>query len=74
MRLLRQKAHLLANFRHSNPECGIVDLKPHCHDFQYVRETIKMFPQKPEPILLTQIFRKLTGLGRILPVPVSVQA
>ena len=29
--------------------------------------TIKMLPQKPEPILLVKIFRKLTSLGRIHP-------
>ncbi|BAZ51490.1 transposase [Nostoc sp. NIES-4103] len=57
--------HLLTDFRLSNPGCGIVDLKAYCRGFQYVHETIKMLLQKPEPILLAKIFRKLTSLGRI---------
>ncbi|MGD1873111.1 MAG: transposase, partial [Mastigocoleus sp.] len=59
--------HLLADFRTSNPNCGILDLKAYCQGFQYVYETIKMLPQKPEPILLGKIFRKLTSFGRIHP-------
>ncbi len=59
--------HLLTDFRTSNPNCGILDLKAYCRGFQYVYETIKMLPQKPEPILLGKIFRKLTSLGRIHP-------
>lgn len=57
--------YLLADFRLSNPSCGIVDLKAYYRGFQYVHETIKMLPQKPEPILLAKIFRQITSLGRI---------
>jgi putative transposase len=32
-----------------------------------------MLPQMPEPILLTQIFAKLTALGRIHNVSTSVE-
>lgn len=66
--------HLLADFRTSNPNCGIVDLKAYCRGFQYVYETIKMREQKPEPILLGKIFRKLTNLGRIHPTKPYPQA
>lgn len=64
--------HLLTDFRLGNPNGGIADLKAYCRGFRYVHETIKMLPQKPEPILLTKIFRKLTGLGRIHPVLVHI--
>ena len=34
---------------------------------------VKMLPEIPEPILLTQIFAKLTALGRIHPVSTGVE-
>jgi putative transposase len=57
--------YLLAQFRQDNPGSGIVDLKAYCRGFRYVREMLKMLPEPPEPILLSQIFAKLTSLGRI---------
>ncbi len=57
--------HLLSNFRQQNPDSGIIDLKAYYRGFRYVREMLKMLPKIPEPILLTQIFAKLTSLGRI---------
>ncbi|MBE9212031.1 transposase [Plectonema cf. radiosum LEGE 06105] len=66
--------HLLTDFRTSNPNCGIVDLKAYCRGFQYVYETIKMLPQKPDPIIFAKIFRKLTSLGRIHPTKPYSQA
>jgi putative transposase len=57
--------HILADFRQLNPRSGIIDLKAYYRGFRYVHEMLKMLPQIPEPILLTQIFAKLTALGRI---------
>ena len=34
---------------------------------------LKMLPEMPEPILLTQIFAKLTSLGRIHTVSTGVE-
>jgi hypothetical protein len=34
---------------------------------------LKMLPEMPEPILLTQIFAKLTALGRIHPLSTGVE-
>lgn len=42
-------------------------MKAHYRDFRYVYEILKILPEIPEPILLTQIFAKLTSLGRIHP-------
>ena len=41
--------------------------------FRYVHEILKMLPEIPEPILLTQIFAKLTYAGRIHPVSTGVE-
>jgi putative transposase len=65
--------HLLADFRLLNPDSGIIDLKAHYRGFRYVHEILKMLPEIPEPILLTQIFAKLTSLGRIHPISTGVE-
>lgn len=65
--------HLLADFRKHNPGSGIIDLKAYYRGFRYVREMLKILPQKPEPILLAQIFAKLTSLGRIHPLSTGVE-
>jgi putative transposase len=65
--------HLLSDFRQHNPDSGIIDLKAHYRGFRYVREILKMLPEMPEPILLTQIFAKLTSLGRIHNVSTGIE-
>jgi IS4 transposase len=65
--------HLLADFRQHNPDSGIIDLKAYYRGFRYVREMLKMLPEMPDPILLTQIFAKLTSLGRIHPVSTGIE-
>lgn len=44
---------------------SILDLKADWRGYKYVEETIKMLLEKPEPVLLRQILRKVAGLGRI---------
>ncbi len=61
---------LLREFRRTNPESGILDLKAYFRAAKYFEETIKMLPQKPEPILLDQIFGQIASLGCIHPVNV----
>jgi putative transposase len=51
--------HQLLDFRQHNPDSGIIDLKAYYRGFRYVRKMLKMLPEIPEPILLTQIFAKL---------------
>ena len=64
---------LLQRFRETNPEFSILDLKSHYRGCRYVSETIKLLPQKPDGILLTEIFQQIARLGMIHPVfePVS---
>jgi putative transposase len=63
---------LLRDFRQTHPESGILDLKAYYRAAKYFEETIKMLPQKPEPILLQQIFSQVASLGCIHPVNVQV--
>ena len=56
---------LRADVRQRDPDYSILDLKADCRGYKYVEETIKMLPEKPEPILLAKIFNQVAGLGRI---------
>src|SRR2546425_9830739 len=47
------------------PDYSVLDLKADCRGSKYVEETIKMLPEKPEPVLLAKILHQVTGLGRI---------
>jgi len=66
-------AHLLLrDFRQKDSTVNVLDLKAYYRGRKYVAETIKWLPQKPEPILLAQIFDKVSCLGRVhdpLPSP-----
>ena len=44
---------------------SILDLKTICRGDKYVREIIKLLPEKPEPVLLADIFARICSLGRI---------
>jgi len=59
---------LVQSFRQQNPEYSILDLKSHYHGCRYAIETIKMLPQKPDAILLADIFQQIARLGAIHPV------
>jgi putative transposase len=63
---------LLREFRHTHPGSGILDLKAYFRAAKYFAETIKMLPQKPEPILLEQIFSQMASVGCIHAVNVQV--
>jgi putative transposase len=57
--------HFLRDVRQSDPACSLLDLKARFRADKYVTETIQMLPEKPEPVLLAQIFTKIAGIGRI---------
>jgi hypothetical protein len=59
---------LLHCFRVANPEFSVLDLKSHYRGYRYVSETIKLLPQKPDGILLTEIFEQIARLGMIHPI------
>lgn len=56
---------LLRDFRQKDSTVNVLALKAYYRGRKYVAETIKWLPQKPEPILLAQIFDKVSCLGRI---------
>ena len=56
---------LLRPFRLLNPRFGLLDLKAHFRGRKYVHETLKLLPQKPDPILLKQVFDTVSRLGGI---------
>jgi putative transposase len=58
---------LLRRFQHTNPDFSILDLKAHYHGYRYALETIKMLPEKPDAIILADIFEHIARLGLIHP-------
>lgn len=58
-------ALVLHDFRQQSPQAGVLDLKVHFRGCKYVTETLKLLPQKPEPILIQRIFQSVTALGCI---------
>jgi len=65
---------LLREFRRTNPDRGVLDLKAYFRAAKYFEETIKMLPEKPDPLLLDQIFTHVASLGCIHPVNVLVSS
>jgi putative transposase len=59
---------LLQPFRQSQPDYSLLDLKAHYRGYRYASATIQMLPQKPDAILLADIFQHLAQLGAIHPV------
>ena len=59
-------AHLLLKpFQKDHPKFGILDLKAYFRGHKYVCETLKLLPQKPEPIVMAQIFDHIARLGSV---------
>ena len=56
---------LLQPFRQQNSDYSVLDLKSHYRGCRYATETIKMLPQKPDAILLADIFQQIVRLGAI---------
>ena len=54
--------------RHFRPTCStfsVNDLKAHFRGCKYVSETLKLLPQRPEPIFIEQIFANIVQIGRV---------
>jgi len=54
--------------RHLRPTCptfSVNDLKAHFRGRKYVVETLKLLPQRPEPIFIDQIFANIAQIGSI---------
>jgi len=59
-------SHDLINMVHkNNPLFGVQDLKAYFRAGKYLDETLKLIPEKPDPILIQQIFEQITKIGGI---------
>ena len=56
---------LRADLHPYNPDYSVLDLKADCRGYKYVEETIKLLPEKPEPVLLAKMLNQVACLGRI---------
>jgi putative transposase len=58
--------HIEFNFRDAKQyDYSVLDLKADCRGYKYVQETIKLLPEKPEPVLLAKMLNQVACLGRI---------
>jgi putative transposase len=62
---------LRADVHPRDPDYSILDLKADCRGYKYVEETIKLLPEKPEPVLFAKILNQVVSLGRIHVSPAS---
>jgi len=63
---------LMSEFRQTDPAFSVLDLKAHYRGCKYATEMIKMLPQKPDPIFIAHLFRKIATLGCIHPAKTPV--
>jgi putative transposase len=56
---------LMCEFRQTDPDFGVLDLKAHYRGCKYATEMIKILPQKPDDILVAQLFHQIATLGSI---------
>ena len=69
MFMVNVSAKLLAPLRLENTESSVLDLKAHYRAMKYLRETLKILPQKPDPIVIDQIAERLGSIGAIHHTP-----
>lgn len=60
-------SHHLLKLGYRGPGASILDLKARCRGYKYVDEIVKLLPEKPELVLLAQIFQRISSLGCIHP-------
>ncbi len=65
MFMIHVSAKLMEKDRCQNPEYSVLDLKSRYRGLKYVHETLKMLPQKPEPIVIQKITEHLGSIGAI---------
>lgn len=56
---------LLCKFRQSDPDFSVLDLKAYYRGCKYATELIKILPEKPDAIIVSQFFQKIATLGGI---------
>ena len=71
MFMVNVSAKLLEPARVELPEASVLDLKAHYRGLKYVRETLKILPQKP---VIQQITEHLGAIGAIHQMPTQPNA
>ena len=56
---------LRAGLHPDDPDYSVLDLKADCRGYKYVEETLKLLPEKPEPVLFAKMLNQVACLGRI---------
>jgi putative transposase len=56
---------LMSKFRQSDPDFSVLDLKAYFRGCKYATELIKILPQKPNAIFVSQLFQRIATLGSI---------
>ena len=65
MFMVNVSAKLLAPLRLEHSEVSVLDLKAGYRGMKYLRETLKILPQKPDPIVIDQIAERLSSIGAV---------
>ena len=65
MFMVNVSAKLLAPLRAEHAEVSVLDLKAGYRGMKYLRETLKILPQKPDPIVIDQIAEHLGAIGAV---------
>jgi hypothetical protein len=69
MFMVNVSAKLLTPLRLEHSEWSVLDLKARYRGMKYLRETLKILPQKPDPIVIDQIAERLGAIGAIHHTP-----
>ena len=69
MFMVNVSAKLLAPLRLEHNEASVLDLKARYRGMKYLRETLKILPQKPDPIVIDEIAERLGSIGAIHHTP-----
>ena len=65
MFMVNVSAKLLAPLRAKHSEGSVLDLKARYRGMKYLHETLKILPQKPDPIVIDEIAEHLGSIGAI---------
>ena len=65
MFMVNVSAKLLVPLRAEHAELSVLDLKARYRGMKYLRETLKILPQKPDPIVIDQIAEHLGAIGAV---------
>jgi putative transposase len=56
---------LMYDFRQTDPDFGVLDLKSYYRGCRYATELLKILPKKPDDIFVAQLFRNIASLGSV---------